>query len=214
MGLDKIWVFGEANGDAVASITLEMLAAARELADTVEVFMAGDGDDYAEELGEHGAETVYSTGDLDGGLKGVAVAAAVASAIEEGDVDAPDAFLLGTTQDGRDVAARRSAGHVIARVARGSAAAGSAAAEGTPRVSGRRFPLPYCCGSLFLFFLLSSLPPLAPAPMGGEAFPSSASSSIKGVAETALMERMIPISPALRISSCDTRAIRAGTSRT
>ena len=109
MGLDKIWVFGEANGDAVASITLEMLAAARELADTVEVFMAGDGgDDYAEELGEHGAETVYSTGDLDGGLQGVAVAAAVANAIEEGDVDAPDAFLLGTTQDGRDVAARLS----------------------------------------------------------------------------------------------------------
>ena len=51
MGLDKIWVFGEANGDDVASITLEMLAAARDLADTVEVFMAGDGDDYAEELG-------------------------------------------------------------------------------------------------------------------------------------------------------------------
>ncbi|HBU04187.1 MAG TPA: electron transfer flavoprotein subunit alpha/FixB family protein, partial [Acidimicrobiaceae bacterium] len=43
MGLDKIWVFGEANGDAVASITLEMLAAARELADTVEGFMAGGG---------------------------------------------------------------------------------------------------------------------------------------------------------------------------
>ena len=108
MGLDKIWVFGEANGDAVASITLEMLAAARELADTVEVFMAGDGDDYAEELGEHGAETVYSTGDLDGALQGVAVAAAVAAAIESGDVDAPDAFLLGTTQDGRDVAGRLS----------------------------------------------------------------------------------------------------------
>ncbi|MEM9202469.1 MAG: electron transfer flavoprotein subunit alpha/FixB family protein [Actinomycetota bacterium] len=108
MTLDKIWVFGEASGDAVASITLEMLAAARELADTVEVFMAGDGDDYAEELGEHGAETVYSTGDLDGCLQGVAVAAAVANAIEEGDVDAPDAFLLGTTQDGRDVAGRLS----------------------------------------------------------------------------------------------------------
>ncbi|MEM9467046.1 MAG: electron transfer flavoprotein subunit alpha/FixB family protein [Actinomycetota bacterium] len=108
MTLDKIWVFGEANGDAVASITLEMLAAARDLADTVEVFMAGDGDDYAEELGEHGAETVYSTGDLDGTLQGVAVAAAVATAIDEGDVDAPDAFLLGTTQDGRDVAGRLS----------------------------------------------------------------------------------------------------------
>ena len=108
MGLDKIWVFGEAAGDDVASITLEMLAAARDLADTVEVFMAGDGDDYAEELGEHGAETVYSTGDLDGGLQGVAVASAVAAAIEAGDVDAPDAFLLGTTQDGRDVACRLS----------------------------------------------------------------------------------------------------------
>ena len=108
MGLDKIWVFGQATGDDVASITLEMLAAARGLADTVEVFMAGDGADYAEELGEHGADTVYSTGDLDGGLQGVAVASAVAAAIEAGDVDAPDAFLLGTTQDGRDVAGRLS----------------------------------------------------------------------------------------------------------
>ena len=91
MGLEKIWVFGETNGDAVASITLEMLAAARDLADTVEVFMAGDGDDHAAELGEHGADTVYSTGDLDGGLQGIAVASAVAAAVVDGDVDAPDA---------------------------------------------------------------------------------------------------------------------------
>ena len=108
MGLDKIWVFGEVAGDEVASITLEMLAAARSLADTVEVFMAGDGGEYAEQLGEHGAETVYSTGDLAGGLQGVAIASAVAAAIEAGDVEAPDAFLLGTTQDGRDVAGRLS----------------------------------------------------------------------------------------------------------
>ncbi len=108
MGLDKIWVFGEAGGDAVATITLEMLAAARGLADTVEVFMAGDGDDHAAELGEHGAEVVYCTGDLDGAMQGPAVATAVAAAIASGDVDGPDAFLLGTTQDGRDVAARLS----------------------------------------------------------------------------------------------------------
>lgn len=108
MGLEKIWVFGETNGDAVATITLEMLAKAREIADTVEVFMAGDGDDHAEELGDHGAETVYSTGDLDGAMQGVSVASAVAEAIDSGDVDAPEAFLLGTTQDGRDVAARLS----------------------------------------------------------------------------------------------------------
>jgi electron transfer flavoprotein alpha subunit len=106
MGLDKIWVFGEANGDAVATITLEMLAKAREIADTVEVFMAGDGDDYAEELGDHGAATVYATGDLDGGMQGVAVASAVAAAVADG--DGPDAFMLGTSQDGRDVAARLS----------------------------------------------------------------------------------------------------------
>ena len=108
MGLDKIWVFGEAGGDGVATITLEMLAAARGLADTVEVFIAGDGDDHAAELGEHGAEVVYCTGDLDGAMQGPAVATAVAAAIASGDVDGPDAFLLGTTQDGRDVAARLS----------------------------------------------------------------------------------------------------------
>ncbi len=107
MGLDKIWVFGETNGDSVATITLEMLAKARELADTVEVFMAGDGDDYAEELGDHGAQTVYATGDLNGAMQGVSVASAVAAAIAGG-LDAPDAFLLGTTQDGRDVAGRLS----------------------------------------------------------------------------------------------------------
>jgi electron transfer flavoprotein alpha subunit len=107
MGLDKIWVFGETNGDAVATITLEMLAKAREIADSVEVFMAGDGDDYAEELGDHGAETVRATGDLDGAMQGVSVASAVAAAIEGG-IDAPNAFMLGTTQDGRDVAARLS----------------------------------------------------------------------------------------------------------
>lgn len=108
MGLDKIWVFGETNGDAVAGITLEMLAVARGIADEVEVFMAGDGEDHAAELGEHGAETVYCTGDLDGRMQGPAVASAVAGAISSGGVDGPDAFLLGTTQDGRDTAGRLS----------------------------------------------------------------------------------------------------------
>ncbi len=108
MGLDKIWVFAEAQGDSVASISLEILAKAREVADTVEVFMAGHGDDHAEELGDHGATAVYVTGDLDGSLQGSAVATAVAAGIEAGDFDLPDAFILGTTQDGRDVAGRLS----------------------------------------------------------------------------------------------------------
>lgn len=108
MGLDKIWVFAEAQGDSVATISLEILAKAREIADTVEVFMAGDGDDHAEELGDHGASAVYATGDLDGGLQGAAVASAVAAGVESGDFELPDAFILGTTQDGRDVAGRLS----------------------------------------------------------------------------------------------------------
>ncbi len=108
MGLGRIWVFGEANGEAVATITLEMLAKARDIADTVEVFMGVDAHDYAEELGDHGAATVHSTGDLDGAMQGVSVAGAVVAAIESGAIDAPDAFLIGTTQDGRDVAARLS----------------------------------------------------------------------------------------------------------
>ncbi len=108
MKLKKIWVFGEAGADGPATITLEMLAAARELADTVEVFMGTDGVAAAAELGAHGASAVYATGDLAGAMQGVAVASAVAEAINSGIVQAPDAFLLGTTYDGRDVAARLS----------------------------------------------------------------------------------------------------------
>ena len=108
MALDKIWVFGEAGEDGVATITLEMLAKAREVAGTVEVFLGSDGEASAAELGDHGAARVYSTGDLGGRMQGVSVASAVADAISSGGVAAPDAFLLGTTYDGRDVAARLS----------------------------------------------------------------------------------------------------------
>jgi len=108
MALDKIWVFCEAGDDGVATITLEMLAKAREVAGTVEVFCGGDGAACAAELGDHGVTAVYATGDLDGRMKGVSVASAVAAAISDGSVAAPDAFLLGTTYDGRDVAARLS----------------------------------------------------------------------------------------------------------
>ena len=109
MGLDKIWVFGEAGADGgAATITLEMLAKARSLAGTVEVFIGGDGAAAAAELGDHGASAVYATGDLDGAMQGVSVASAVAAALESGSAAAPDVFMLGTTYDGRDVAARLS----------------------------------------------------------------------------------------------------------
>ena len=42
MALSKVWVHVEVNEGAVAPITLEILAKARELADTVEAFAGGD----------------------------------------------------------------------------------------------------------------------------------------------------------------------------
>ena len=107
MGVDKIWVLAEASEEgAVKSTTLELLTKARELSDTVEAVFGGDGDDVAEELGEFGAATVHATGDLDGQLMGIPVASAIADAVEAG--DGPDAILIGTSYDGRDVAARLS----------------------------------------------------------------------------------------------------------
>ncbi len=107
MSLDKIWIYAEVADGEVSSTTLELLTKARELADTVECVYAGDdADDIAEVLGSYGCETVHQTGDLDGALVGPPVAAAVAEAVESG--DGPDAFIVGTTYDGRDILARLS----------------------------------------------------------------------------------------------------------
>src|SRR5215217_30910 len=107
MALSRIWVFAEARDGKVLPITLEIVAKARELADTVEAVYGGDGADVATALGAHGATKVFATGDLGGALPGVPVAAAIAAAVEGG--DAPDLIMFGTTYDGRDVAGRLSA---------------------------------------------------------------------------------------------------------
>ncbi|MGH9242836.1 MAG: electron transfer flavoprotein subunit alpha/FixB family protein [Acidimicrobiales bacterium] len=106
MALHTVWVFAEAQDGKVASITLEMLAKAREVGDAVAAFHGGDASALAAPLGAHGAAQVYATGDLGGRLPGAAVAAAMAAQIESG--DAPDLILFGTTYDGRDVAGRLS----------------------------------------------------------------------------------------------------------
>ena len=106
MPLSKVWVFAESDGDKVKTITLEMLAKARKIVDTVEAFYGGDAGAVAETLGKHGVTKVYATGDLDGGLPGVHAGAAMAELITGG--NSPDLILFGTTYDGRDVAARLS----------------------------------------------------------------------------------------------------------
>ncbi|HYF45122.1 MAG TPA: electron transfer flavoprotein subunit alpha/FixB family protein [Acidimicrobiales bacterium] len=107
MALSRIWVYAEAREGEVLPITLEILAKATELADTVECVYGGDGASVAETLGAHGASKVYATGPLDEQLQGVPVAAAIAEAVKGG--DKPDAILFGITYDGRDVAGRLSA---------------------------------------------------------------------------------------------------------
>ncbi|QXC60982.1 electron transfer flavoprotein subunit alpha/FixB family protein [Aquihabitans sp. G128] len=107
MALSKVWVHAELTPEGtVAPISLEILAKAREISDVVEVFTGGDGAAIAETVGKHGATKVLATGDISDKLQGVHVGAALAAAIEGG--DAPDAVLLGTTYDGRDIAARLS----------------------------------------------------------------------------------------------------------
>src|SRR5687767_5810545 len=103
MAVSNIWVYAEEVEGAVKPITLELLAKARTLGGEVTAVFAGDGASVAETLGEHGATKVLATGDLGGKLPGVAVSAAIA---ESGQT--PDLFLLGTTYDGRDIAARLS----------------------------------------------------------------------------------------------------------
>ena len=107
MALSTVWVFAEARDGKVLPITLEILAKARVLSDTVEAVYGGDAADVAAELGAHGASKVHATGDLGGALPGVPVAAAIAAAIEGG--ASPDLIMFGTTYDGRDVAGRLSA---------------------------------------------------------------------------------------------------------
>lgn len=107
MALNRIWVHAEAADGKVAPITVEMLTKARELGGTVEAFYGGaDAEEIAPTLGAYGAATVLTTGDLAGSLPGVPVASAMAKRVADG--NGPDLVMLGTTYDGRDVAARLS----------------------------------------------------------------------------------------------------------
>lgn len=106
MGISNIWVYGEVVEGELSTLTMEMLAKARTLGDSVDVVIGGEASDaIAAAAGAHGASTVH-VADIGSGLQGVHVAAAIAEAIESG--LGPDALLAGTTYDGRDVAARLS----------------------------------------------------------------------------------------------------------
>ena len=108
MALDRIWVVTETAGGAPAAAGLELLAAARRLATTVEAVTWGDDAvGIAPVLGRHGARRVLAVTGLGASLPGAPVAAALAARIEGG--DRPDAVFLATTYDQRDLAGRLSA---------------------------------------------------------------------------------------------------------
>ncbi|MFO7590601.1 MAG: electron transfer flavoprotein subunit alpha/FixB family protein [Acidimicrobiia bacterium] len=105
MGIPKIVVYAEAEGDKPATSTLELLTKARELADAVEcVYVGTNADALAGALGEHGATKVHAVdpGDV---LHGIVGAAALAGLVAS---DAPDAVLFAQSYDGRDAISRLS----------------------------------------------------------------------------------------------------------
>src|SRR3984957_9547625 len=107
MALSNLWVLLEPAGDSFTSTSLEVLSEARTLSDNVAGITWGGGAALAAQAGDYGATTLYDVGDLGGALPGVPVASAIAALIErEG---APDALLIPTSYDGRDVAGRLSA---------------------------------------------------------------------------------------------------------
>ncbi len=108
MSLSNIWVVVEPSNGTLTTTSLELLSHARNFSATVSAITWGDdATALSQEAGEFGATTLYDVGPLNGALPGVPVAAAIAALIAS--QGAPDAILIPTSYDGRDVAGRLSA---------------------------------------------------------------------------------------------------------
>jgi electron transfer flavoprotein alpha subunit len=106
MTLATIWVVLEPTNDSFTTTSLELLSEARTLAGVVAAITWGDGGSLAALAGEYGATTLYDVGALNGSLPGVPVAAAIAALVA---AHVPDAILIPSSYDGRDIAGRLSA---------------------------------------------------------------------------------------------------------
>ena len=101
--LNKILIFAEGAASGPTSLTLEMVTKARTLANAVEAFTVGHGNEMAEALGAHGVSVVHDTGAMDDRLMGPHAAVALQALLA---ADSADAVFFGQTTDGRDTAAR------------------------------------------------------------------------------------------------------------
>ena len=106
MTVNNIWVVAEPADGTFTTTSLELLSHARTLSSNVAAITWGSGATLAAQAGEYGATTLYDVGDLAGALPGVPVAGAIAALVGSG---APDAILIPTSYDGRDIAGRLSA---------------------------------------------------------------------------------------------------------
>ncbi|MHB1252328.1 MAG: electron transfer flavoprotein subunit alpha/FixB family protein [Acidimicrobiales bacterium] len=107
MSTTSLWVVVEPSQGSLTTTSLELLSHARSLASNVAAITWGDGASFAAQAGEYGATTLYDVGALDGALPGVPVASAIAALVQS--AGAPDAILIPTSYDGRDIAGRLSA---------------------------------------------------------------------------------------------------------
>jgi electron transfer flavoprotein alpha subunit len=107
MSITSLWVVVEPSQGSFTTTSLELLSHARSLATNVSAITWGSGASFAAQAGEYGATTLYDVGALEGSLPGVPVASAIAALVQS--VGAPDAILVPTSYDGRDIAGRLSA---------------------------------------------------------------------------------------------------------
>lgn len=107
MSVSSLWVVAEPSNGSFTTTSLELLTQARALTSSVSVITWGEGASFAAQAGEYGASALYDVGALNGALPGASVASAIAGLVET--KGAPEAILIPTSYDGRDIAGRLSA---------------------------------------------------------------------------------------------------------
>jgi electron transfer flavoprotein alpha subunit len=106
MTVSNVWVVCEPTTDSFTTTSLELLSHARTLGGTVSAITWGAGANLAAQAGEYGATSLHVVADFGAQLPGVPVASAIAALVAAG---APEAILIPTSYDGRDIAGRLSA---------------------------------------------------------------------------------------------------------
>jgi electron transfer flavoprotein alpha subunit len=107
MSLSTVFVVAEPSNGSLSSTSLELLSHAASLGATITaITWGGQGASLAAQAGEYGATTLVDAGDLAGALAGPVVAGAIAGLVASS--GAPNAILIPSSPDGRDIAGRLS----------------------------------------------------------------------------------------------------------